>query len=104
MKDLKIPSFRFSFSWPRILPDGYASNPNPKGVEFYETVLKNLTEAGIAPQVTLYHWDLPSSLNDKTDNGGWLNPLIVERFNEYAEFCFKTFGKYVKTWITINEP
>ena len=81
-----------SLSWPRILPDGIASNPNPLGVQFYKNVLKELIDAGIEPLVTLYHWDLPAALNDKTSTGGWLNPKIIDRFNEYADFCFYTFG------------
>ena len=88
MKDLGIKHFRMSLSWPRLLPDGIATNPNPLGVQFYNDVFDELEKAGIEPWVTLYHWDLPSALNDKTSTGGWLNPLIVDRFNEYAEFCF----------------
>jgi beta-glucosidase len=63
-----------------------------------------LIQNGIEPWVTLYHWDLPSALNDKTNTGGWLNPNIPDIFAEYADFCFKTFGSKVRRWITINEP
>ena len=54
--------------------------------------------------MTLYHWDLPSALQDKTNNSAWLNKDIINQFNDYAEFCFKTFGPKVKKWITFNEP
>ena len=63
-----------------------------------------MEELDIAPWVTLYHWDLPSALNNKTSIGGWLNPDIPDIFASYADFCFKTFGSKVKKWITINEP
>lgn len=104
MKDLGIKHFRMSLSWSRLLPDGRVSNPNPLGIAFYKDVFKELKNAGIEPWVTLFHWDLPSVFNDQTDTGGWLNPDIVDRFNEYADFCYATFGDEIKHWITINEP
>ena len=104
MIDLGFKTYRMSLSWPRILPDGIASNPNQAGVDFYMTIIDLCIAARIEPLITLYHWDLPATLNDKTDHGGWLNPTIIDRFNEYADFCFKTYGHKVKRWITINEP
>lgn len=60
--------------------------------------------AGINPWVTLYHWDLPSVYNDKSNTGGWLNDKISDYFNDYADFAFKTFGTKVQRWLTLNEP
>jgi len=104
MKKLGIKHFRMSLSWPRLLPNGTIDSPNQKGIDFYNNLLDSLIAAAIQPWVTLYHWDLPSALNDKTANGGWLNPTIQDRFNEYADFCFSNFGSKVKKWITFNEP
>lgn len=55
----------------------------------------------IEPLITLYHWDLPQSLQDL---GGWQNPQIVDWFADYARICFELYGQTVKYWITFNEP
>jgi beta-glucosidase/6-phospho-beta-glucosidase/beta-galactosidase len=103
MKKLGVKNFQMSISWSRILPQGTLDSVNQKGVEFYNNVFAALKEAGIEPWVTLFHWDLPAALNDRTSNGGWLNKDIVRKFNDYAEFCFKNFGDKVKYWLTFNE-
>ncbi|XP_060595948.1 lactase/phlorizin hydrolase-like [Ruditapes philippinarum] len=101
LKDLGTKYYRFSIAWSRILPDGTTNKINEKGVEYYRNLTKALKDAGIEPMVTLYHWDLPVSLN-KT--GGWLNESIVDAFAEYARICFEKFSDNVKYWITFNEP
>lgn len=104
MVDLGIQAFRFSVSWSRIMPDGTPDNINQEGVDFYNKFIDDLIAAGITPFLTLYHWDLPQALEGDQDELGWLVPDIVDQFNDYADFCFKTFGDRVKYWITINEP
>ncbi|MCJ7523116.1 MAG: family 1 glycosylhydrolase, partial [Dehalococcoidia bacterium] len=61
MKELGLKSYRFSVSWPRILPDG-RGKVNQAGLDFYSRLVDGLLEAGIEPFLTLYHWDLPQSL------------------------------------------
>nr|CAB3263405.1 lactase-phlorizin hydrolase-like [Phallusia mammillata] len=101
MKNLKVNSYRLSLSWSRLLPTGDSSAPNAAGVAYYNKLIDNLLENNIKPCVTLYHWDLPQCLHE---NGGWQSDDIVEKFKEYANFCFNAFGDRVKLWITINEP
>ncbi|XP_030753401.1 myrosinase 1-like [Sitophilus oryzae] len=101
LKELGLKSYRFSISWPRILPDGTPIKINQAGVDYYLNLLKELKAAGIEPIVTLYHWDLPQYLSDL---GGWLNPQIADYFGDFARICYKLFGDYVKYWITMNEP
>jgi len=103
MAKLKIKHFRMSIAWSRVLPNGTVDNVNQQGVDFYNKVFNALLAKGIQPWVTLYHWDLPAALSNKSETGGWLNPDIVNKFNDYADFCFKTFGDRVKHWITLNE-
>jgi beta-glucosidase len=99
MADLGIQSYRFSFAWPRIFPE--EGQFNPKGLEFYKRLLDELEEKGIAPAATIYHWDLPTWIQDK---GGWTNRETVDHFVEYAKVLFETFGNRIKYWITHNEP
>jgi beta-glucosidase len=100
MKQLGLDTYRFSLSWSRILPDG-TGRVNRKGLDYYDRVVDGLLEAGIAPNVTLYHWDLPQALEDK---GGWANRDVAEWFAEYATIAFDHLGDRVRRWATLNEP
>lgn len=100
MSGLGVNASRMSLSWSRLLPDG-RGEPNPEGVAFYRSVLTELRERGIAPLVTLYHWDLPQALQDE---GGWTTRRIVDDFEHYARVAARTLGDLVDTWITLNEP
>ncbi|MCP4754803.1 MAG: beta-glucosidase [Proteobacteria bacterium] len=100
LKKMGMQTYRFSISWPRILPDG-VGRINPKGIDFYNNLIDELIRADIEPLITLYHWDFPQVLHDR---GGWLSRESADWFAEYAEVCFKAFGDKVKQWVTFNEP
>jgi beta-glucosidase len=100
MRDLNLKAFRFSISWSRVLPDG-RGNVNPKGLDFYKRLVDALRDAGIAPVITLYHWDLPAALDER---GGWLNLDIADWFADYARVLFRALDDRVDLWITLNEP
>ncbi|XP_047153760.1 beta-glucosidase 13-like [Vigna umbellata] len=103
MKYMNLDAYRFSISWPRILPKGKLSGGiNQEGVKYYNNLINELLANGIEPFVTLFHWDLPQTLED--EYGGFLSPRIINDFQDYAEVCFKEFGDRVKYWITLNEP
>ena len=95
-----VPNYRFSISWSRILPDGLGEI-NQKGVDFYNHLIDGLLARGVTPWVTMYHWELPQTLQDK---GGWCNRDIVAWFEYYAETLFDLFGDRVRNWIILNEP
>ena len=100
LKKLGIPNFRFSLSWPRIIPNGIG-DINQKGIDFYHNVIDYCIENEIEPFVTIYHWDLPLELEIK---GGWTNREIISWFEEYVKVCINAFGQKVKNWIVLNEP
>ncbi|KAK7262567.1 hypothetical protein RJT34_30141 [Clitoria ternatea] len=103
MKDMNLDAYRFSISWSRILPHGKLSGGiNQEGIDYYNNLINELIANGLQPFVTLFHWDLPQSLED--EYGGFLSPRIIKDFQDYAELCFKEFGDRVKHWITLNEP
>jgi len=100
MKQLGAGGYRFSFSWPRMFPNGDSSREN-RGFAFYDRLIDELLEQGIEPWGTLYHWDLPEELSKK---GGWTNRDIVGRFGDYAHAVGEHFSDRIKNFFPINEP
>ncbi|QHS62646.1 GH1 family beta-glucosidase [Chitinophaga agri] len=100
VKKMGFQVFRFSISWPRILPMGTGS-VNPAGIAFYHRVIDACLEAGLIPYVTLYHWDLPHALEQK---GGWCHRGVIFAFEEYVRICVQEYGDKVKNWVVMNEP
>lgn len=101
IKHLGCDFYRFSISWPRLIPDGSSNNVSLAGVDFYNNLINRLIDNQIKPVVTIFHWDLPQIL---LPLGGWSNRLVVQWFANYARTVFSLFGDRVKSWITINEP
>ncbi|GAA0922396.1 GH1 family beta-glucosidase [Nonomuraea longicatena] len=100
MAGLGVNAYRFSISWPRVLPAGSGA-VNAKGLDFYERLVDTLLAAGIAPVPTLFHWDLPQELEDR---GGWLNRDVSALFADYAAVVADRLADRVPMWITLNEP
>ena len=99
MADLGLQTYRFSTAWGRVRPDGGAVNP--AGLDFYSRLVDQLLEKNIKPWLTLYHWDLPQTLEDA---GGWTNRDTSYRFLDYALSVHDALGDRVTDWTTLNEP
>ena len=93
-------AYRFSFSWPRILPEGGGAT-NRAGLDFYDRLIDGMLERGLKPFATLYHWDLPSVL---ADTGGWRNRETTARFADYAALVAGRYGDRLEAVATLNEP
>lgn len=100
MASLNINAYRFSISWPRVLPEG-KGRINEKGLDFYDRLVDALLEKNIEPIATLYHFDLPLELEKL---GGWYNRDVAMWFSEYADILLARLSDRIKYWITVNEP
>ena len=100
MRELGLDAFRFSIAWPRVLPEGRGV-VNQAGLDFYDKLVDELLGNGIAPYVTLFHWDTPQVIEDA---GGWPVRDTVDAFSEYVEAVSDRLGDRVGHWITHNEP
>ncbi|XP_021911735.1 myrosinase 5-like [Carica papaya] len=103
MKNMGVNGYRFSIAWSRVLPKGRISGGiNEEGIQYYKNLINELLDNGIEPFVTIFHWDVPQTLEDMY--GGLLDRNIVSDYRDFANLCFREFGDKVKYWITINQP
>jgi len=100
MAEIGLQAYRFSISWPRILPDG-AGKVNQQGLDFYSRLVDALLEKNIKPWITLFHWDFPYALYCR---GGWLNRDSADWFADYTQLVVDKLSDRVSHWITLNEP
>jgi beta-glucosidase len=99
-RTLGLQAYRFSVSWPRVLPAGTGA-VNAKGLDFYDRLVDALLAAKIEPWLTLYHWDLPLALYHR---GGWLNRDVAGWFADYAAVVVERLGDRVRYFMPLNEP
>ncbi|PIE11791.1 MAG: beta-glucosidase [Rhodobacterales bacterium] len=99
MQQAGFDAYRFSTSWARVMPDG--RTVNPEGLDFYDRLVDGMLARGLAPFLTLYHWDLPSVL---ADEGGWTNRATPQAFADFAQVVMARLGDRITRTATINEP
>ncbi len=97
---LNLSTYRFSIAWPRVIPEG-RGRVNVTGLDFYDRLVDGLLAKGIRPVPTLYHWDLPQTLEDE---GGWVHRDTAYAFADYTEVVVERLGDRIETWVTLNEP
>ena len=98
MKQLGLKAYRFSVSWPRIMPEEGCINE--KGLEFYGNLVDELLAAGIMPMCTLFHWNLPMWIHEQ---GGWLCDKGSDYFAEYVKIVVEALSDRISVWMTLNE-
>ncbi len=100
LSELGVGAYRFSVSWPRVLPSG-SGTVNQPGLDYYRRLVERLNENGIKPVVTVYHWDLPQALEER---GGWAERDTALHLGELAQVLAQALGDQAAMWVTINEP
>lgn len=99
MKQMGLKCYRFSVSWPRVMPQPGVINE--KGLQFYSDLVDELLANDIIPMCTVFHWNLPMYLHEK---GGWHNPETADAMENYAALLADRLSDRVKYWMTLNEP
>jgi len=100
MSQIGLRAYRFSISWPRVMPDGVGA-VNDAGLAFYDKLVDALLASNIAPWATLFHWDTPQGVHNR---GSWLNRDISNWFSDYTAKVVDKLGDRVANWMTLNEP
>lgn len=98
--DLGVGAYRFSVSWPRVMPSG-KGRLEQRGVDFYLRLIEEVASAGVEPWVCLYHWDLPLALQER---GGWPNRDTAYYYADYVERIATALGSGVARYFAMNEP
>ncbi|MFH0984078.1 MAG: glycoside hydrolase family 1 protein [Candidatus Omnitrophota bacterium] len=98
-RELGHNAHRLSVEWSRMEPE--EGKFSGEALEHYIAVLSALKARNIEPVVTLHHFTNPVWL---ADAGGWENKKAVAFFLRYSEYVVRGLAKYVRYWITINEP
>ncbi|XP_035764915.1 lactase-phlorizin hydrolase-like [Neolamprologus brichardi] len=95
-----VTHFKVPLSWAQLLPTGHPSQPQQAVVRCYQTLLKQLLEAGLQPLVILHGWTVPESLQSRY--GGWESQELAQMFQQYAEFAFQEFAPLAHSWVTLD--
>jgi beta-glucosidase len=100
LRELGLSGYRFSIAWPRIFPESGGA-VNQRGLDYYRRLVDELLANGVEPYPTLYHWDLPTWIQDR---GGWGDRQVIGELARYAETVVGALGDRVRTWMVLNEP
>ncbi|KAJ3012043.1 UNVERIFIED_CONTAM: hypothetical protein HDU68_001403 [Siphonaria sp. JEL0065] len=101
LSEFKATAYRFSISWPRILPN-CTGTPNPAGIKYYSDMIDEIIKNGAEPFLTMFHWDLPQACQDQFK--GFQSDKFIDAFATYANVLLTNYGDRVNYWLTLNEP
>lgn len=100
IKSLGVNTYRFSIEWSRIFPE--ENHISEFALDKYENWCKKLIENNITPMISLHHFTRPIWVEIKY--GGFHNEKIIPEFLNYVKVVVSRLHKYVKYWVTFNEP
>ena len=101
MRDWACNAYRFSVAWAASCPTGTRRGEPRRASTSTSGWSTRCSQRGIAPLVTLYHWDLPAALDDR---GGWLEPRQRRLVRRLRGRGVRALGDRVPLWATLNEP
>ena len=94
------PHYRMSLMWSKLQRAPYAKL-DKTATDIYRTFLRDLNARGIKIMMVLHHFTNPTWF---VGDGGWENDKNIDQWTDYAKQVVHTFGDYVHSWNTFNEP
>lgn len=94
------PHYRMSLMWSKLQKEPYG-NLDIHAVEGYSMFLSALRERGVTVMMVIHHFANPTWFSRA---GGWKNSKNVDVWIDFAQKLADTFGLYVSSWNTFNEP
>ncbi len=101
LAEMGFKVFRTSIAWSRIFPNGDDTEPNEKGLQFYDNLFDECHKYGIEPLVTISHYETPLHLAKQYN--GWVNRELIGFYEKYVRTIFARYRGKVKYWLTFNE-
>lgn len=99
--EMGFKCFRTSINWTRIFPNGDETEPNEKGLAFYDDLFAECLKYGIEPVVTISHYETPYHLAETI--GSWRSREMIDHYLRFCEVIFRRYRDKVKYWMTFNE-
>ena len=101
LAELGLDALRTSISWSRIFPRGDEAEPCAAGLAFYRDLFTEMRSHGIAPIVTISHYEMPIHL--VKEYGGWSDRRLLTFWERYCRAVLGSLGHLVDHWIAFNQ-
>lgn len=94
MKEVNFNSFRTSIQWARLIKNLETGEVCEDAVRFYNEYINELLKNKIEPIINLYHFDMPSELQEKF--GGFESKEVIELFVMFAQVAYNIILVHAK--------
>jgi beta-glucosidase/6-phospho-beta-glucosidase/beta-galactosidase len=105
-------SYRLTIDWTRVEPED--DQWNDAEVQHYVDVLQAMTDAGLTPMVTLFHWVMPTWLQNPVEGPDFVDHLgkadagpdayWVAEFEEFVRYVAPHLAPFADLYSIVNEP